>query len=194
MRSFLLVALLTCAAFCAGAQEPPAAPSSQFVAGAAVRDSRTPVLPADPAGQEFAFLALRLPLRSLANEPPTAMENRYLISPLISSVGRQKPRKVLDRTFLLMMGAGTALTVLDFEMTQSCLGRHVCMEANPLVPTSRAGMYATNIPFNAALYYWSYRRKASGKRFWWVAPLAIIGSHAVGAASNVPFIGKKTAP
>ena len=191
MRNFILLAVLGCAAFCAGAQELPAAPSTLAGPGGAVLN---PVLPAvEPGGQQLASLAVRLPLRSLANDSDITTENRYLISPVVSPVGRQKHRKVLDRNFLLLMGAGTALTVLDFEMTQSCLARRVCREGNPLVPTSRAGMYATNIPFNAALYYLSYRRKASGKRLWWVAPLAILGSHAVGVVSNVPFVGK-TAP
>jgi hypothetical protein len=141
----------------------------------------------------MASLAVRLPLRSLVSDPAMVTENRYLISPLVSPLGPQKRHKVLDRNFLLLMGVGTALTIVDFEMTQSCLARRVCREANPVVPTSRAGMYATNIPLNAALYYWSYRRKASGKRLWWVAPLTIVGSHAVGVASNIPFVGR-TAP
>jgi hypothetical protein len=147
----------------------------------------------DEAGQPFIPLAVNFPLRSLGGSPASMAENRYLVSPVISPAERQRPPKILDRSFLLMIGVGTGLTILDFEMTQSCLARRVCREANPLVPTSRAGMYATNIPLNAALYYWSYRRRASGKRLWWAAPLAIIASHAVGVASNVPFVGR-TAP
>ena len=189
MRSFLLVALLTCAAVCAGAQSLPAAPSASGLSTGPQYSASD----SDTSSQQFASLAVSLPLRSLADNWSINSESLYLVSPVLSPGGEERPRKILDRSFLLLIGAGTGLTVLDFEMTQSCLSRRVCREANPLVPTSRAGMYATNIPFNALLYYWSYRRRASGKRLWWVAPLAIIGSHAVGVASNVPFAGK-TAP
>jgi hypothetical protein len=144
-------------------------------------------LPAAPVGSEFA--ALNVPLRGLADYAVAAWETPAVVSPVIVP-GTAPRRKVLDRNFLLLMGVGTALTVVDYEMTLSCLSRRVCQEANPLVPTSRAGMYASNIPLNALLYYWSYKRKAAGKGLWWVAPLVIIGSHAVGVASNVPFVGK----
>jgi hypothetical protein len=109
------------------------------------------------------------------------------LSPVLEAPSR---RKVVDASFLLMVGAGTALTVIDYEMTLSCLSRRVCREANPILPTTRSGMYVSNLPLNAALYYWSYRRRASGKKHWWVAPMVIIGSHAIGVASNVPFVGK----
>jgi hypothetical protein len=189
VRSFVLLALLTGAGVCAVAQELPSAPSAL---GEPVLQAAAVATPApDPAAQEIAALAIRLPLRSLNDA--AAGKGSFLVSPLVTPLAKGQRRKVVDRNFLLMMGVGTALTVIDFEMTQRCLSRGVCQEANPLVPTSRAGMYVTNLPLNAALYYWSYRRKASGKRLWWVAPLAIIGSHAVGVASNVPFVGK-TAP
>lgn len=103
---------------------------------------------------------------------------------LIAPVERPKKR-VLDAKFLLLIGAGTALTVADYEMTQHCLHAGTCVETDPILPHSRAGMYGTNIPLNLGLYWWSYRRKAQGKRLWWVAPLAILGSHAVGVGSNL---------
>ena len=188
MRSYLLGALLFCAALCASAQELPSAPSA-LAAGAAAGNAEFATSEHDLAGQELASLVVRLPLRSLETESGV-LEDRYLASPLVPVPAHQERRKVLDRNFLLLMGIGSALTVIDFEMTQSCLAKRICREANPLVPTSRTAVYATNIPFNAALYYWSYKRKKSGKRLWWVAPLVIVGSHAVGVASNVPFVGK----
>src|SRR5690242_11867732 len=89
-------------------------------------------------------------------------------------------KKVVDKKFLALTGIATALTVMDFEMTQHCLGNRTCVESDPLMPTSRAGMYASSVPVNAALYYWSYRWKKQGKRLWWVPTAAAIASHAIG--------------
>ena len=97
-------------------------------------------------------------------------------------------KKVIDKRFLALTGVATALTVMDFEMTQHCLGNHTCAESDPLMPTSRAGMYASSAPVNAALYYWSYRWKKQGKRLWWVPTAAAIASHAVGVGTNIRFL------
>jgi len=101
-----------------------------------------------------------------------------------------KKKKVFDKKFALLAGLAAGLTIADFEMTQRCLQRHTCVEADPLMPTSHAGMYLTNIPLNAALFWWGYRRKEDGKRLWWLAPLMVVGSHAVGVGTNVRFVGK----
>jgi hypothetical protein len=97
-------------------------------------------------------------------------------------------KKVVDKKFLALTGVATVLTVMDFEMTQHCLGNHTCAESDPLMPTSRAGMYASSAPVNAALYYWSYRWKKQGKRLWWVPTAAAIASHAVGVGTNIRFL------
>lgn len=94
-------------------------------------------------------------------------------------------KKVLDAKFLLLIAAGTGLTIADYELTQHCLARRTCVETDPMLPTSRAGMYGTNLPLNAALYFWSYKRKQHDKRLWWVAPLVIAASHAVGVGTNL---------
>ena len=113
-------------------------------------------------------------------------EFRALHAPAMFAVAIAKPkRKVLDKKFLLLAGLGTGLTILDYELTQRCLAAQSCVEADPLLPHSRAGMYATNIPLNLALFWWSYRRKADGKRLWWMPSLAVAVSHAVGVGSNL---------
>ncbi|MGI9101055.1 MAG: hypothetical protein ACR2IF_01305 [Terriglobales bacterium] len=99
-------------------------------------------------------------------------------------------RKVFDKKFALMAGFAAGLTIADYEMTQRCLQRRTCAEADPFLPHSRAGMYATNLPLNAALFWWSYRRKEDGKRLWWLAPMMVIGSHAAGVVTNLRFVGK----
>jgi hypothetical protein len=97
-------------------------------------------------------------------------------------------KKVADKRFLAVTGVATALTVMDFEMTQHCLGNRTCVESDPLMPTSRAGMYASSAPVNVALYYWSYRLKAKGSRIWWLPTAAVIASHAVGVGTNIRFL------
>lgn len=101
---------------------------------------------------------------------------------------RPEKKKVVDKKFLLLTGLATALTVADFEMTQSCMARHACVESDPLMPHSRAGMYASSAPVNAALFYWSYRRKAEGKKLWWLPIVAVAASHAVGVGTNIRFL------
>ena len=113
-----------------------------------------------------------------------------LAPPVVSETVTAKQKKVFDKKFAVLAGLAAGLTIADFEMTQHCLQRRTCVEADPLMPTSHAAMYASNIPLNAALFWWSYRRKEDGKRLWWLAPLMVVGSHAVGVGSNIRFLGK----
>jgi hypothetical protein len=101
-----------------------------------------------------------------------------------------KKKKVFDKKFAVLAGLAAGFTIADFEMTQRCLQRHTCVEADPLMPTSHAGMYLTNIPLNAVLFWWGYRRKEDGKRLWWLAPLMVVGSHVAGVGTNLRFVGK----
>jgi hypothetical protein len=149
-----------------------------------------PVSDSSEENAELIASALSTPLRSLREYAETGIVTQEFLRAASPVIGEAPKKKILDGKFLLLIGLGTALTIADYEMTLRCLDRRICREANPLLPTSRAGMYATNIPLNAALYYWSYKRKATGKKLWWVAPLAIIGSHAIGVGTNVRFVGK----
>lgn len=183
MRVRLLPALLLLFSVLAAAADIPEVPSTVTIGEPTA--SRT----GDPELETELFAsAASIPSRSMADYW------NALIAPIAIRpapvIAQQPRRKVMDRNFLLLIGLGTALTIADYEMTQGCLARRICSEANPLLPTSRAGMYATNIPLNAALYFWSYRRKAAGKRLWWVAPLVIIGSHAAGVGTNMRFLGR----
>jgi hypothetical protein len=194
------MALLCCVALNAKAAELPQAPSA-LVASAETAPPSAAALPATSAPEhpapegaveaEIVSASLSLPPRSLLDYGDTSLVANALIAPAVVSMPQKyKSRKVMDGKFLAMIGLGTALTVVDYEMTLRCMARHICEEANPFLPTSRAGMYASNLPLNALLYYWSYKRRASGKRLWWVAPLVIIGSHAAGVGTNIPFVGK----
>lgn len=99
----------------------------------------------------------------------------------------QPKRKVADANFLLLGTLTFALTAADVELTQHCLHEKTCVELNPTLPHSRWGMYAVNTPVNFAVMYLSYRRKAAGKRDWWIAPIVDIGAHSIGIGSNIRF-------
>ena len=53
------------------------------------------------------------------------------------------------------------MTVADFEMTQDSLWMAGMPGSQPRGPHLTRRDDVTNIPLNAALYYWSYKRKAS---------------------------------
>jgi hypothetical protein len=129
-------------------------------------------LAADPAVADAHVLFV-------ATAEPPAYTPAYLKP--VEPVQKQMPKRVLDKKFIAMSALAMGLTIADIERTQSCLNSHTCEEMNPTLPRSRAGMYAVNVPLNAGLMYLSYRFKSKGKKTWWIAPIAIAGSHLVGA-------------
>jgi hypothetical protein len=92
----------------------------------------------------------------------------------------KKQQHVIDKKFIFMSVALMAFTISDVERTQSCLGRGTCVEMNPMLPRSRAGMYAVNLPINAAAMYLAYRLKAGAHKTWWIAPVIETAGHVVG--------------
>ena len=128
----------------------------------------------------FAHAADPLPVKEelrASAEPPAYMP------PYIRPIETTKPKakRVVDKKFIIMSALVMGTTIADIETTQHCLGNGTCRELNPLIPHSRAGMYAVNLPINALAMYVSYRLKAGGHRTWWIAPIAISGAHGVGA-------------
>jgi len=152
---------------------------------ACVLSSVAAELPDAPSWARVQPVAATSPARDVS--VPNTSEAAEWIMPAPAMVRAETParRKVFDRKFGLLVGLGTALTLADYEMTQQCLGARTCVETDPLLPHSRAGMYATNLPLNAALFWWGYKRKAAGKRLWWLPPLFVIGSHAAGVITNI---------
>lgn len=166
-RRCLAAVLVFACMFSAAAAELPDAPSTGRVVPASVVTSgpRDPSILTTPDPAEWSL-------------PTPALEP-------VEATAPARKAKVFDRKFALLSGLGTALTVVDYEMTQHCLAARTCVETDPLLPHSRAGMYGTNLPLNAALFYWGYKRKAAGKKLWWLPPLFVVGSHAVGVITNV---------
>ncbi len=115
----------------------------------------------------------------LASAAAPSYSAAYLVRPI--EPVKPKPKRVADAKFIGMSALAMGLTIADIETTQHCLGNGTCQELNPLMPHSRAGMYAVNVPINALAMYLSYRLKAAGHKTWWIAPIAISGAHGVGA-------------
>jgi hypothetical protein len=134
----------------------------------------------------LAFLALASAQEPVAPTPQLlasadalSYSASYLVRPI--EPAKPKPNRVADTKFIGMSALAMGLTIADIETTQHCLGDGTCRELNPVMPHSRVGMYAVNVPVNALLMYVSYRLKAGGHKTWWIAPIAISSSHAIGA-------------
>jgi hypothetical protein len=128
----------------------------------------------------FAFAANRIPPnQQLQSSADSASNTAPYMRPIEQE--KTKHRRVADKKFIGVSALAMGLTIADIETTQHCLGNGTCKELNPLMPHSRAGMYAVNVPVNALAIYMSYRLKANGHRTWWIAPIAISGAHGVGA-------------
>ncbi len=130
----------------------------------------------DAPPADFAGALARLPL------PTTAA------APMLLAATPLPPRKLMDKKFIALGLLVFGLTALDVETTQHCLQRNLCEELNPTLPRSHWGMYAVNTPVNAAVMYFSYRRRKSGKWGWWLPPVVDIGAHAVGVGSNIRWV------
>jgi len=92
----------------------------------------------------------------------------------------EKPARVADTKFIAVTALLMGLTISDIERTQHCLARASCVEMNPMLPHSRAGMYAVNLPINAGAMYLAYRMKSTGRKSWWIVPALNIAGHAIG--------------
>ena len=109
---------------------------------------------------------------------------------LLSSVPclGQPKRRVLDKKFWVAIGSAVAVTVTDLELSQHCIQRGACREANPLLGQSRGRAYAVNAAILVPVTIWTYRMKKdqdrNGRRKndlpWWVPSVINISSHGVG--------------
>ncbi|MGZ4816764.1 MAG: hypothetical protein ACXVZV_15215 [Terriglobales bacterium] len=114
------------------------------------------------------------------NPTTTAAIQAFEAPSSVSTVELKK--RTVDRKFVITSVLLMGLTIADMERTQHCLGQHTCVEMNPMLPRSRAGMYAVNIPMNAAAMYLGYRLKSAGRKSWLIAPSLMTAGHLVGAA------------
>lgn len=117
---------------------------------------------------------------AVAITAPTALAVSVAPASDFYFVEQKKSARVVDAKFVTMSALLMGLTISDLEKTQHCLAAHTCVEMNPMLPHSRAGMYAVNVPINAATMYLAYRLKSAGRRSWWIAPVLETAGHLVG--------------
>jgi hypothetical protein len=100
-----------------------------------------------------------------------------------------RPR-VFDRKFLVLTALATTATVFDITSTSHCLSAYRdCREANPLLGSnpSRTKLYGISLSTVAGEMFASawLRRRQPHSKLWIVPPIAVITSHAIGAALNM---------
>ena len=88
------------------------------------------------------------------------------------------------RGFWAITASATALTVADVELSQACLQRGTCTEANPLLPSSRRAAYGIQVPVTAAAILLSYRMKKHHHKGWWLPQFGLVVGHAIGTGSG----------
>ena len=133
----------------------------------------------------LGFLAVIASHAQQANSGPTLVQTAGMNSFRATSFQISEapvPPRVVDKKFVLVSALVMGLTISDLERTQHCLHRGTCIEMNPMLPHSRAGMYAVNIPLNAATMWLGYRMKSQGRKTWWIAPALVAAGHGIGTA------------
>lgn len=117
-----------------------------------------------------------------SSEPLLAL--RLQPAPAFRVTEPTKPKPVVDRKFVVFSAVVMGLTIADLERTQHCLGNRTCVEMNPMLPHTRVGMYAVNVPINAMTMYLAYRMKSAQRKTWWILPSLVAAGHGVGASAR----------
>lgn len=86
--------------------------------------------------------------------------------------------------FLVLTGALALSSIADVAATQHCVKLGTCQEANPMMPHSRAGMYAVKSAFAVTTTFSSLGLRKSDKKLarklWWVPQAVWIGANLYG--------------
>jgi hypothetical protein len=116
---------------------------------------------------------------------------RLAANPPAPKVEAARPRLATKRPVLLLALAQVGAAALDVEMTQHCINKGTCYEANPLMPESRWGQYAVKGGvITSTLFFGLGLRRTEGKwarRLWWVPQAANIGASLYGASTGWRF-------
>lgn len=102
---------------------------------------------------------------------------------LMEPTGIDAPRKA-DTRFYTWNAIHLGMAVFDIEMTQHCIASHHCREANPVLPSSRAGQLTINlaiVAYTTGMSYWLKKHRSGA---WWAVPAAGAAVHGVGVASG----------
>ncbi len=87
-----------------------------------------------------------------------------------------------DRNFWLLTGASFAATIVDIELSQSCINRYTCREINPIFKNrKRLGIYSISLGATGGYALMGYWLKKKELTIWYVPQLTLIGVHSFGA-------------
>jgi hypothetical protein len=100
---------------------------------------------------------------------------------------RLAKERAADGKFWALTAASAGLMVADIEGTQRCLRSGTCREGNPLMPSSRAKVYAVQVPITVGITYLAYRLKKAKCAAWWLPHTALIGAHGIGFTLSLRF-------
>ena len=95
---------------------------------------------------------------------------------------------ILASGFWMLTGATIATTVADIELTQHCISRATCHEANPLLLSGRKRAYAIALPIAIGVSYLGHKWRRDGTRYWWVPQAAVMAGHGVGIGFGLRFV------
>ena len=121
---------------------------------------------------------------------------RLLISPILTLCQEAPPRKLNWRPVLLMTAAAVGAAIVDVEATQHCLAAGTCREANPLIPSSRPGMYAVKSAFAIGTTFegsaFARSHAPFPRRIWWMPQAVYFASSTYGASTGLRVYGKSS--
>lgn len=174
--SITLSGVLLLSSFVLGQQTPsnslPDAPSK----GGSRMDAV--LMAAEASRPDFKFVNSSVPV-----EPAL-----HVVLPKPVTAAPKEPR-ILDKKFIALIGVSSALTILDVELTASCLRSNRCVEANPLYGSNptRARMYGISLPLMGSqtlISAWLRHRYPTSK-MWLIPMLSGTAAHGVGAATGL---------
>lgn len=88
------------------------------------------------------------------------------------------------KAFWIVNSMQFAAVPLDVESGQRCIEAKTCHEANPLMPSGRAGQYAVQFGIAGLSTLWSYHEWKLGKSSWFFAPMVVTEAHGIAAGIN----------
>jgi hypothetical protein len=125
-----------------------------------------------PFAKETSILSAKSPELF---KPPRAWWHAFASRQEADPAERRQP------AFWSLAAVATLMTFADLESTQDCLHDHRCTEANPLMPSRRAKVYAIQIPELLGVIWGSHRlRRAGHSRLAQIPLAALIAIHTAG--------------
>jgi hypothetical protein len=86
-----------------------------------------------------------------------------------------------------MTGITIASAIADVEFSQTCIKSETCIEANPVMPSSRWKAYAVQAPILALANLMAWKCFKKGHKHWWKPQVGVSAVHGVWAGVAFSF-------